>query len=397
LDEFYQYIEKQEAALRAAQQEGPRATPAGDGDAEPAAAPPAASENAAPESGGGDAAPPPQILPSPIPEVKEGSNVGKPAGGATGSAGAGGAIGAAAFVPPPLPPRPTARVSRYESVLPPDVLRRHAYHTEGGGGGAVDANHTPAPVAPPGVRDHDAPGTRYVLRGGVTVPVPPSPAGAAAAETAPPPLPDIERYIPALREEKPEPRKVTAATGAAAAPPPDPENGSAAGPAAIPDYLPPIVDGEEPPQVADAPARPRGHARRKDLSPPPRLSDGDAAALWDRLPRHIQLLVGMTEPEEEVAQKYYTRGFKETRHQLIERLLDPTLTLEDTARVLGVCPTTVRRYTNRGVLPHHRTVGQQRRFRLSDVLAFLEQTSRGGGAAAAGTERGADDETAPAR
>ena len=40
-------------------------------------------------------------------------------------------------------------------------------------------------------------------------------------------------------------------------------------------------------------------------------------------------------PEQEVAQKYYTRGFKESRRQLIERLLDPTLTLEDTARVLG--------------------------------------------------------------
>ena len=100
---------------------------------------------------------------------------------------------------------------------------------------------------------------------------------------------------------------------------------------------------------------------------------GRDAALWHRLPRHIQILVSMAEKsEEEAAQKYYTRGFKESRRQLIERLLDPTLTLEDTARVLGVVPATVRRYTNRGVLPHHRTVGQQRRFRLSDVLGFLE-------------------------
>jgi len=99
--------------------------------------------------------------------------------------------------------------------------------------------------------------------------------------------------------------------------------------------------------------------------------------MWNRLPRHIQLLASIPVPvEEEVAQKYYKRGFDETRQQLIERLLNPTLTLEETARVLGVCPATVRRYTNRGVLPHFRTVGQQRRFRLSDVLLFMEQGSR---------------------
>jgi excisionase family DNA binding protein len=100
----------------------------------------------------------------------------------------------------------------------------------------------------------------------------------------------------------------------------------------------------------------------------------DAVAMWQKLPRHIQLLASIeVSDREEVAQKYYTRGFRETRQQLIERLLNPTLTLEETARVLGVCPATVRRYTNRGVLPHYRTIGQQRRFRLSDVLSFLEQ------------------------
>jgi excisionase family DNA binding protein len=63
---------------------------------------------------------------------------------------------------------------------------------------------------------------------------------------------------------------------------------------------------------------------------------------------------------------------KETREELLARLLDPELTLEEAAQVLNVCPTTVRRYTNRGVLPHYRTIGNQRRFRLSQVLAFLE-------------------------
>jgi excisionase family DNA binding protein len=63
----------------------------------------------------------------------------------------------------------------------------------------------------------------------------------------------------------------------------------------------------------------------------------------------------------------------ETREQLVSRLLDPQLTLQETALLLGVCPTTVRRYTNRGILKCFRTPGNQRRFRLSDVLEFMER------------------------
>jgi excisionase family DNA binding protein len=77
----------------------------------------------------------------------------------------------------------------------------------------------------------------------------------------------------------------------------------------------------------------------------------------------------------EVAQNSYKSPFRETREELIQRLLDPPLTLEEAARLLGVCPTTVRRYTNKGVLRHFRTSGNQRRFRLSDVLDFMD--SRG--------------------
>jgi excisionase family DNA binding protein len=74
----------------------------------------------------------------------------------------------------------------------------------------------------------------------------------------------------------------------------------------------------------------------------------------------------------DVAQNSYKSTFRETREELVQRLLDPPLTLEDAARLLGVCPTTVRRYTNKGHLRHFRTTGNQRRFRLSDVLEFLE-------------------------
>lgn len=112
---------------------------------------------------------------------------------------------------------------------------------------------------------------------------------------------------------------------------------------------------------------------------PKPVVDAGAQENWDRIPRHLQTLFGA--PSQEVAQKSY-KAFKETRGELIQRLLDPTVSLEEAARVLNVCPTTVRRYTNRGVLKHYRTAGNQRRFKLSDVLAFMEKGQRGESSAA---------------
>ncbi|MFM7321778.1 MAG: helix-turn-helix domain-containing protein [Armatimonadota bacterium] len=104
--------------------------------------------------------------------------------------------------------------------------------------------------------------------------------------------------------------------------------------------------------------------------PPAAPDSGDeAVALWTGLPRQLQILGTMARLEPANG----TRSFEETREQLIQRLADPTLTLEETARLLDVCTATVRRYANRGHLSHHRTLGQQRRFRLSDVLQFLER------------------------
>ncbi len=277
-----------------------------------------------------------------------------------------------------------------------------------GTGGAASgraAARRPALGSLPGSAE---PGVRYVLRNGVTVAVPVGTVSPASvnpeptpeAPEAPPVEPSAEppaepsaetsaAAAPAVTSPAP-PRKSRSKSAGASAPaakapaaPPADEPAASAAPADpapdAPEYLPPIIEAHEPTQVADAPARPRpvasgraSAARDED----PLFSDADIVQMWRTLPRHIQLLVGMKSEEAEVAQKYYTRNFKESRGQLIERLLDPTLTLEDTARVLGVCPTTVRRYTNRGVLPHHRTVGQQRRFRLSDVLAFLERQQR---------------------
>ncbi len=96
--------------------------------------------------------------------------------------------------------------------------------------------------------------------------------------------------------------------------------------------------------------------------------------------RRLQALISRQqrlplEVEADTAERRPERGpgAKESRDELIGRLLDPTLTLSETATLLGVCPTTVRRYTKRGVLRCFRTPGNQRRFRLSDVLDFIER------------------------
>lgn len=67
----------------------------------------------------------------------------------------------------------------------------------------------------------------------------------------------------------------------------------------------------------------------------------------------------------------------ENREELVQRLMDPVLSLEEAATLLDVCPTTVRRYTNRGVLKCYRTPGNQRRFRLSEIMSFMERRQRG--------------------
>ncbi|MBP6963141.1 MAG: helix-turn-helix domain-containing protein [Armatimonadetes bacterium] len=116
-------------------------------------------------------------------------------------------------------------------------------------------------------------------------------------------------------------------------------------------------------------ARPRSVA----VASAPNAAAGRAARIRKRLPTNLDAeSVG----RREVAERSY-KTFKESREELIERLVDPVLSLEEVARVLNVCPTTVRRYTNSGALAHHRTAGNQRRFRLSDVLAFLERQSGG--------------------
>ncbi len=67
------------------------------------------------------------------------------------------------------------------------------------------------------------------------------------------------------------------------------------------------------------------------------------------------------------------RPITETREEIIRRLLDPELTLHEAAAVLDLSKATVRRYTDHGRLVCLRTEGGQRRFRLSDLLTFLDR------------------------
>ncbi|GIV11312.1 MAG: hypothetical protein KatS3mg020_0803 [Fimbriimonadales bacterium] len=107
--------------------------------------------------------------------------------------------------------------------------------------------------------------------------------------------------------------------------------------------------------------------RNPEAIVPPEADDA-----WAKLPQYLRYLAEWT--DDRVTRKYYpVRGRDESREELIARLTDPVLTLEETARLLGVCPATVRRYTDRGWLRCFRTEGNQRRFKLSDIVAFLEE------------------------
>jgi excisionase family DNA binding protein len=102
--------------------------------------------------------------------------------------------------------------------------------------------------------------------------------------------------------------------------------------------------------------------------------DPELQTIWETLPKSIEFLCEYY--DDSVTSNYYRGDFRESRQDLIQRLLDPELSLEETSRLLGVCPATVRRYTNRGWLEHHRTKGSQRRFRLSNIVRFVEEHGR---------------------
>ncbi|MGC8668750.1 MAG: helix-turn-helix domain-containing protein [Chthonomonadales bacterium] len=269
------------------------------------------------------------------------------------------------------------------------------------------------PVQPPSPQA----GTAELEENVVPAPPPPQAQGTAPAVKAPSEanIPSFENYLPAFRRQGPEApagAEDASPVGSVAPPPQDlkekdegleedqeeavpeaadrtPSPTGASEPSAAAPALG-VSDRQEPPAAhpqtaqvqpeaatAAEAVRLRGGVRTRQTRIAEKAtaasSDLTAADLWNLVPRHIQTLIAMG--SDEGVQRNYKRAFKESRIELISRLLDPTLSLEDTARLLKVCPTTVRRYTNKGLLRHQRTTGDQRRFKLSDVLAFLEAQS----------------------
>ncbi len=53
------------------------------------------------------------------------------------------------------------------------------------------------------------------------------------------------------------------------------------------------------------------------------------------------------------------------------------ISLKDAAEIIGVHPSTVRLWTDKGVLPAHRTVGGHRRYKRADVELWAENSRRG--------------------
>lgn len=256
-------------------------------------------------------------------------------------------------------------------------------HTHNGAAAPMDAG-SPAHSYPPAAAEPSAPASTQPAVAPEPRYDPPSAVNASPTDAEDDGgVPSIEQYLPFLRNRQ-EPAKVASVE----APSPEPviqaaelKMSEAQSPA--PETPQPVAEAkaapaslveEEPPAHA-RPMSLRTHRSRKGR--PGRSEQGagslSAQEVWSLTPRSLQTLIAMT--DDEVAQNSYKRGFKESRVELLQRLLDPTLSLEETARLLNVCPTTVRRYTNRGMLRHLRTGGDQRRFKLSDVLSFLETQS----------------------
>ncbi|NUL81656.1 MAG: helix-turn-helix domain-containing protein [Armatimonadetes bacterium] len=139
------------------------------------------------------------------------------------------------------------------------------------------------------------------------------------------------------------------------------------------DYVPLLKEerGETSASTA-VPVKPRKkRSKPTKTAPSPKTADSLLPKLAEKIDK-----IG-DQYDDATTQRYYRRPFEESREMLLARIADQVLSLKEVARILGVCPMSVRRYTDKGWLPHFRTEGNQRRFRLSDVAAFLEnETSK---------------------
>lgn len=252
-----------------------------------------------------------------------------------------------------------------------------------------DAKKTPAETTPaPDVRRTELPAEDTAPRAGPIIAVTAkTPSEGAQIESYT--VPELDDFVPAVSEPRPIPKEPTTSE-----PRPTPETQDTGAETTQPGLF------QAPPKKRTAPKSTPARAKRSRGRKASRQT-GSISRRLKELPPSVREFFATD--ADETAEKYYTKGFKENRHQLIERLLDPPLSLEEAARVLGVCPTTVRRYTNKGLLKHFRTAGNQRRFRLSDVIVFVESRSltsasgKGGSDLKAESPQEAPSQPAPAK
>ncbi len=184
-------------------------------------------------------------------------------------------------------------------------------------------------------------------------------------------VPEFAEFVPFLRQELQ--REAEAPPQATTAEPPAAAAQSDTGAATEGHEVKPTETVAQAAELETPSDGPRLRKRKKrGRVDPEAIVPPEADEIWAKLPKYLRYLAEWT--DDSVPRKYYpVRGRDESREELIARLTDPVLTLEETARLLGVCPATVRRYTDRGWLRCFRTEGNQRRFRLSDIVAFLEE------------------------
>lgn len=84
--------------------------------------------------------------------------------------------------------------------------------------------------------------------------------------------------------------------------------------------------------------------------------------------RQIELPLEGLPPEKETK----LRSFMEKREHLLRGLLDPKITLEESALILAVPKETVLQFVDEKLISCHRSAGSHIYFKLSDVLSFLE-------------------------
>ena len=60
-------------------------------------------------------------------------------------------------------------------------------------------------------------------------------------------------------------------------------------------------------------------------------------------------------------------------------MTDEWLSLSDAARLLGVHPSTVRLWSDKGMLPVHKTQGGHRRYKRGEILLWAETNSKSRG------------------